>query len=717
MKIALDKNRSKEGVNKDLYIPISFNIKESMAVDNSLSETINSYKQFEDERNACNKYNLNITIKPYLTNILCDALTVIKDKTENREVDDEDERIALIQDINSVDYDYKLGYDIFDNSFERLDTFKTGSTITGFTGATLFDLMTIEESIRKNLIYDDGWLCIENKCKIGGSKMFPDKNPYEKIDLFPTRDYFSIKPNIVDGVEVYNWSIILTYPHSSDNTNKLVVDNGGGITGIPIYSSYSKNVYGRNYIFIKSPYKHGLKSGDIIKIHSTNKTYLVNEIGDEKGDSVEYIFSIDTDKYKDVKPDSIKNSRFSRVINGVSSIYYLRKFKRLPKSTFENYEPAFSQTIYGEKLFQIQNTEDLDVSELRDNRGRPISEIYVTIVKNTKDCNTGYDFHNSFSSVSSGIDMPITTSGYTNVRLMDGPATTEPQLESSITGTTQELFYGDISEYNAYTAKETMLDEVTHRFNTTKRDVGGTFIHHTIGENNEYIKMYGEINPRNEGYIYKPHYKVKIKNYSKVLSTDKLFELKANTAPVSGITTSGLVNLLSNMTDNDIAYVIVVSDNFYLADSLNKIRVTRKVDNEYYISHSYVQNANFKLIAIEYDVQFMGAISGFTHSNYTYKVHGSSLIPDYAQDRYNGTCAWREMLAEGVFDSESDIKSEHVFSNGRFYIGQSINLYLKRQDPNGKYNLKASEFPMDYSSLSIETPIEDKKIKLTNNRC
>lgn len=717
MRIALDKNRSKEGVNKDIYIPISFDAKESVVIDNSLSETINSYKQFENERNTCSKYNFNITIKPYLTNILCNALTVIKNKNDNTEVDGEDERIALIQDITPDLYDYRFGYDIFDNSFERLDTFKTGSTITDFTGTTLFDLMTIEESIKKNLIYDDGWLCIENKCKIGGSKMFPDKNPYEKIDLFPTRDYFSIKPNIVNGVEVYNWSVMLTYPHSSDNTNKLVADDDGGITGIPIYKAYIKNVYGRNYIFIKTPYKHGLKSGDVIKMHSTSQTYLVSEIGDEKGNHSEHIFSIDTDKYKGITPQTIKDGRFSRVINGVSSIYYLRKFKRLPKNISENYDLAFSQTIYGEKLFQMQSTEDLDVSELRDNRRRPISELYVTIVKNTKDCNTGYDFHDSFSSVSSGIDMPIITSGYTNVRLMDGPATTEPRLENSITGTTQEIFYGDIAEYNAYIAKETILDEVQHRFNTTKREVGGTFIHHAIGENNDYIKIYSESNPRREGYIYKPHYKVKIKNYSKVLSTDKMFELTSSSVPVSGITTSGLIKPLTGITDSDIAYIIMESEDFYLADSLNKIRITRKIDNEYYISHSYVQNANFKLIAIEYNVQFMGPIDSFTHGSYTYKVHGSSLIPDYAQDRYNGTCAWRELLPEGVFDSESEVKNEHVFSNGRFYISNTVNLYLKRQDPNGEYGIKVDEFPLDYGSLNIDTPIEDKKIKPNNNLC
>ena len=42
------------------------------------------------------------------------------------------------------------------------------------------------------------------------------------------------------------------------------------------------------------------------------------------------------------------------------------------------------------------------------------------------------------------------------------------------------------------------------------------------------------------------------------------------------------------------------------------------------------------------------------------------------------------------FDSNTANNEEYPFLNGAIYINKNINLYLRRQDPDGNYNLKDS---------------------------
>lgn len=123
---------------------------------------------------------------------------------------------------------------------------------------------------------------------------------------------------------------------------------------------------------------------------------------------------------------------FRRVVNDVECEYYVRKFSRLPNfkfkdeevneyslyddkykekvgtnrrknenriplikrfsnptdsnSDFENHisKVGFSNTAYNDDVTQIVYTDDIDISYLKDNLGRPLSDIFLTIVKNNK---------------------------------------------------------------------------------------------------------------------------------------------------------------------------------------------------------------------------------------------------------------------------------------------------------------------------------------------
>ena len=96
----------------------------------------------------------------------------------------------------------------------------------------------------------------------------------------------------------------------------------------------------------------------------------------------------------------------------------------------------------------------MDVSDLVDNLGRPLSELYLSIIKT--------DSNQLFTNISSGIETPFITkltSSNTNTYLQNIPVinrihnggslpfTSHIPLEASVT-INQNYFYGDLVEYN-----------------------------------------------------------------------------------------------------------------------------------------------------------------------------------------------------------------------------------------------------------------------------
>lgn len=118
-------------------------------------------------------------------------------------------------------------------------------------------------------------------------------------------------------------------------------------------------------------------------------------------------------KYVNVD-DNSQNFSFKKVVDGEEVKYYVRIFSRLPNwkgcevkidehqlygtnknliakyqtldHDFENHisQLAFAKNVYGDDISQIVFTDDIDISFLHDNLGRPLTSIYLTILKNNK---------------------------------------------------------------------------------------------------------------------------------------------------------------------------------------------------------------------------------------------------------------------------------------------------------------------------------------------
>ena len=765
--ILLGQNLNKKSTNTDYYSNIDFEQTSGIIPESNISKLVNSYQVFDDERNGNTKYTITASVNLVSSNVLVNPLTKIYDQNGNTV--NENDRINLIQDIDDENYQYLLGYDIFDNHNYRLDTFKTGDTINDFTGSTLKDLKEMEVSILDNLVEENGWLHLLNKTKLSGLSAFKQAKPCELIYLFPTRDYFGLKPMLYYGDIYPNWSYFLTFPYRSEYNHRLVSDSND-VNGLPIISGvagYSENI--GNYLTVRTPYKHGLIQGDVIRFKTnttpSGNTYLIYDIGDVDKNDTEHVFIIDLDKYSDLDNTFIFNitsKRVVKVINGFESKYYIRVFRKIPnfkndaeELTDENisqkiltgstnflsetYQLGFSKNIYGDNIQQIQFIDNVNIKLMTDNLGRPLSEIFLTFIKNTKIITLsgiGYNTsqNNEFGVLTSGIDEPTQSTGYANVRYINSNNSTELALEKNICnigsvnvdGNTnkENEYYGDIVEYNPYTVKETVLEDIQHRFNSVERERNDVYFKYHVLDANYLFTVTGgntPIPPRNEGYYYKPHQRIPLKNYSDNVSQGELIELNVCQSCISGVTSGNTIVLLSGSTNNDIVYLAVKIDDTSTFLDFDRIRVGRYDSNDnLIISKTY----NIRLrgdipntIFILYDYELYGNVTNIPNQNLKFKRYFSDTIPSYCEDMGDGRVFWREIQPEGTFDENSTFKKEHPFTNGRFYINNNINLYLRRQDPFGDYGLLATTFPADlYGDVNDEL-VNDNIYKTIDPTC
>ena len=150
---------------------------------------------------------------------------------------------------------------------------------------------------------------------------------------------------------------------------------------------------------------------------------------------------------------------------------------------------------------------------------RPITQLHLTMIK-IQD----FESDNSaiWSNVSSGLDNILANTQYDiNTITMQNDDSIESIVESS-----NELFFGDIVEFNENTQDETILSQAKHRFNSINRDDNGAF----------------------EGYYYTPHQLIQLKDFEQETTTTFFEDEAADYA----INVDGKY-IWKNITDNNIS--------------------------------------------------------------------------------------------------------------------------------------------------------------------
>lgn len=213
--------------------------------------------------------------------------------------------------------------------------------------------------------------------------------------------------------------------------------------------------------------------------------------------------------------DNAQDISFCEVLSNVESHYYVRMFSRVPnfkfsdtevndltvngndsdlierysnpsdpKCEFENHigKLGFAQTAYGDEVTELVYTDDVNVSYLKDNLGRPLSEIYLTFVKNNAGYKEWYGIGKNRDISSEKVEFshcfgPITCgfllSPYISKKSADYIGIRDMRNEDGeeINFLTDREFVGDLSVFNPVLCEEKHIQNAVHRFNTVQREM------------------------------------------------------------------------------------------------------------------------------------------------------------------------------------------------------------------------------------------------------
>lgn len=466
-----------------------------------------------------------------------------------------------------------------------------------------------------------------------------------------------------------------------------------------------------------------------------------------------YYFQVGDDFFKNDKLEF----RFRRVVGNEDCKYYLRKFKKLKKRDGSDYsytlnKLAFSKNVYGDSIGEIIYDNIIDVSDNRNNLGMPLSEIFITVFKTNYGHEQWYgggfnsgdtsliETSHCFGKITSGFDMPSDDNciDYNIHKLHNIPTgdivykrdydltwvpTPGSPLEDDITiKDTNEYYYGDLVEFHEGMLDERVLEDVYYRFNTEQRETLNTSFavlnyheivrdDYDVNEGNKSgftveAKSISEIDIENrnvaanlnpEGYYYKPHYRIQLKEYLPDVfwGTDTLMGIKE----MSVIPNSGDTGVTKYKIECDRTYYMSIYDKIYLVE----------INNPNNIVYGYITYSSGKTYEICFNedvdtdkiIENVDGIDTLSKTFRLFKVNplrpnNAYLLPDAS-----GIYEWREFKGFNDMDF-NDTLYNRPFTNGTHYLHENINLYLKRQDPFGFYGLSfGSNTPFFKSNLII----------------
>jgi hypothetical protein len=465
IKKILTEQLSKNDVNLDSQMLLQINNTSRPLPLNNLRRVLNLPEQEDLERQSSTKYRFYGNIKPVISNAIYNKNIKIYNTGTT------DNPLPAIQTVTSRDMVIQDGwFGYYDDDSDTAQTFETSTDTFNDNKSSLCQFIP----------FDPG---------------------YERL-------------NFIDSDGVSNYILKITYPAYTEDLT-LVENGGNGVSlsqGIPIVSLTGISINDREYTLFESSINHGLQEEDLIKLYNfTDQTggdlglderrVSVFKLGDEKNDNKDKLFILD------IKPSEISlnlgSSYFTRWVDNKESKYYVRVFSALTTTEIEYdiYPTAYEETYYGDKVVSYNFKDDIDVNGLKDNLGRPLSEVFLTIVKKKQDgdptsLNDIYWDSQQTSSTEFWTDKVggFITSNITNnynIRAVNDPNYNQVYYTTGVTEN-EDRYVGDIVEYNENELYEKVLEDVYHRLNTVYREEKGLY----------------------EGYIYKPHNRIKIRDYS-----------------------------------------------------------------------------------------------------------------------------------------------------------------------------------------------------------
>lgn len=421
------------------------------------------------------------------------------------------------------------------------------------------------------------------------------------------------------------------------------------------------------------------------------------------------------------KMKDVESFRFAKVVNGFECEYYFRKFKKINNNLKKTINKlAFSNNIYGEDVSQLIFLDDINIINLKDNRNRPLTEVYLTILKRNKGYKEWYEnnvynsetieFSRVFGKVTSGLDLPpyaedLPTIRYQhNINPNDYEKLTirasSQKVEDNITIDLDE-FYGDLVEFNPITVDENVLEVFKHRFNTAQRETNNT-IYNTITYDDIYSDIYdynqgsdiknnriiekelnkGFANLNCEGYIYVPHHKIKIGESSNIVSqgNDSVIVLEDLKYENGFITFKTSINYKLLVFDV-ISLQLIVYNNDKKEFRYHNFEVT-----------SSILNSDKKYCCIAKLLNESSTLIDDINNNDGVWFKHNQDIPEYAYilPDATGRHIWRQIIPPSDYSPDSELYKT-PFTNGAFYHHTNIIFPIRRQNPFNLYDINIKD--------------------------
>jgi hypothetical protein len=490
--------------------------------------------------------------------------------------------------INDFDRSYNLDLvQLFDDERRKSTIFRPSCKFqvlfyNSYTGSTNYT------PLENNLYYVNETQTALQQCGVNPNDVqwqgFLQSSEFDFIRTDYNVSGYTQPPNnhinfVTKSSTTYNWNFFISYPFSGVNKNltysnlTLPINNQEfswkAFDGIP-FVLYNKSINGSNVIEFRCPVKHNLSVGEYVKLNFTYNgidTFQVFELGDGLPGTDEYVFNIFNIGFTGSTFQNQRKGTFKRIINNENtgdtiSKYYVLQHKIL--SNVEDYvlvNAGFENNIFGTRKkylssgftpnnisrtvikencqsYTLSFNKDIDVSELRDNNKKPLSELYITTVwrgyfgltfgldtpgqgylglkegwefnlplTNNNLPNDWWDLNNSDSNFVNQNNQPYPTVPLpliNNQSLGLGPGNGTIPFRSMATLKEGDVLDGGFYEWNDYEQKERLISEIYHKFTFNP------FVFNlSINDNN-----------RNQfGYYYKPHNKITIRSFSDYIET------------------------------------------------------------------------------------------------------------------------------------------------------------------------------------------------------
>ena len=625
--------------------------------------------------------------------------------------------------------------------------------------------------------------------EVGVYKCLNNRNINDFIDMYPDRTLYSFVPkyNEYRHRQENNWDYCITYPSESvkehdlvsKTVNRKVINGLRCVIKTHIEDGTALSELPSTFLF-KSFIRHNLSEGDSVTItfineNNVRKTGILRVVSiGNNGYDAEHYFSVETSGILNIIAENstavpIQNSdigylsdditesvvtgsfnnvnmiftaiMFRKNENGEDCQYYLRKFAKIfsvdgSELSSSINKLAFSQNAYGDQNAQILFTEDINVKGMKDNLGRQISELYLTIIKRNKGFEKWYgenkfsdediEFSHCFGTVSAGLDLPvdIECKAYNVHRIhnienstVEGVPDKVAELQRGIT-IDDKTFYGDLVEYLPSAERETTIEDVYFRFNTAQRETlndeykdfiytdltyddydyhGSTPPISTDVSASDTFKI-SRVNVFPEGYYYKAHYKIKVRDFKEEVNEGNHINVKYDSA-----TTEDAANK---------RWKIKTKENYYFQPSQSgavgsTVYVYKKSTDDVY---SFLTSGTCEGVSGEdfttVEILFYVSVPNLDTSKDYRLFRQNTEMPDYAYDLEDGSgrYVWRDILPFNEVPVDNELYDSQ-FTNGAHYHHKNINFYLKRQDPTGEYGLGTA--PSKLSTFVIENNEKD----------